>query len=93
VGIAGRRRADVDWNESISLVGPIELGRRIVLVSTVNPKRTFKLRVTEMHPSLVGRPAERGPEAGRHPITAGVITAFEAGQSKRFGPRDCGHGF
>lgn len=40
-----------DWNESIiSLVGPIELGRRILLVSTVNPKRTFKLRVTEMRP-------------------------------------------
>ena len=38
-----------DWNPSIvSLDGEITPGGKIALVSTVNPKRTFKLKVTEM---------------------------------------------
>lgn len=38
-----------DWNPTIvSLDGAIEVGQRITLVSTVNPKRAFKLRVDEM---------------------------------------------
>ena len=39
-----------EWNSTIvSLDGVIELGNRISLVSTVNPKRAFKLTVTEMN--------------------------------------------
>jgi hypothetical protein len=38
-----------EWNPSIvSLQGPITEGGTISLVSTVNPKRTFRLEVTEM---------------------------------------------
>lgn len=38
-----------DWNPSVvSLDGPITPGGTIALISTVNPKRTFKLKVTEM---------------------------------------------
>ncbi len=38
-----------DWNRSvIDLKGPIEQGNTIELVSVVNPKRTFKLKVVEM---------------------------------------------
>ena len=37
------------WNSTIvSLEGEIALGKRIKLVSTVNPKRAFKLSVTEL---------------------------------------------
>jgi hypothetical protein len=37
------------WNTTIvSIEGEIELGSRIKLVSTVNPKRAFKLNVSEM---------------------------------------------
>jgi len=37
-----------DWNPTIvSLEGRISAGETIALVSTVNPKRTFKLEVTE----------------------------------------------
>lgn len=36
------------WNPTIvSLDGTIALGEKIALVSTVNPKRSFKLKVTE----------------------------------------------
>ena len=38
-----------DWNDAvISIQGPIREGDTIKLVSTVSPKRTFKLRVTQM---------------------------------------------
>ncbi len=38
-----------DWNSTIiSLDGEIAVGNRISLVSTVNPKRAFKLTVEEM---------------------------------------------
>lgn len=38
-----------DWNDAvISVEGPIELAATIKLVSTVDPKRTFKLKVREM---------------------------------------------
>jgi hypothetical protein len=38
-----------EWNPSVvSLAGPITEGGMISLVSTVNPKRTFRLKVTEM---------------------------------------------
>ena len=38
-----------DWNSTIiSLEGDIALGEKIKLVSTVNPKRAFKLSVTEL---------------------------------------------
>ena len=38
-----------EWNSTIvSLEGRIALGNRIKLVSTVNPKRAFKLTVSEM---------------------------------------------
>ena len=38
-----------EWNSTIvSLEGQIALGNRIKLVSTVNPKRAFKLTVSEM---------------------------------------------
>lgn len=38
-----------EWNPTIvSLEGQIALGNRIKLVSTVNPKRAFKLTVSEM---------------------------------------------
>lgn len=37
------------WNQAVvSITGPIVEGNRIELVSVVNPKRTFKLRVSEM---------------------------------------------
>lgn len=40
-----------EWNSTIvSLEGDIAVGNRIKLVSTVNPKRAFKLNVTEMDP-------------------------------------------
>ncbi|MDX2343485.1 MAG: SRPBCC domain-containing protein [Acidimicrobiia bacterium] len=39
------------WNPTIvSLEGNIAVGERISLVSTVNPKRAFKLNVVEMSP-------------------------------------------
>lgn len=38
-----------DWNSTIiSMEGEIAVGNRIKLVSTVNPKRAFKLNVTEV---------------------------------------------
>ena len=38
-----------DWNEAVvSIVGPIEEGHTIKLVSVVDPKRTFSLEVEEM---------------------------------------------
>lgn len=38
-----------DWNDAvISIEGPIRQGQTIKLVSVVDPKRTFKLKVTEM---------------------------------------------
>ena len=38
-----------EWNSTIvSLEGEVALGNRIKLVSTVNPKRAFKLTVSEM---------------------------------------------
>lgn len=38
-----------DWNDAvISIEGPIRQGGTIKLVSVVDPKRTFKLKVTEM---------------------------------------------
>ena len=38
-----------DWNRAvISIDGPIAMGSTVALVSIANPKRTFKLRVTEM---------------------------------------------
>ena len=40
-----------DWNPSvISLEGRIARGETIALVSAVNPKRTFRLKVTEAEP-------------------------------------------
>ena len=40
-----------DWNDAvISIIGPIEQGGTIELVSVANPKRTFTLEVTEMLP-------------------------------------------
>jgi uncharacterized protein YndB with AHSA1/START domain len=40
-----------DWNPTIvRLDGTIDLGSRIELVSVVNPKRAFKLEVTELEP-------------------------------------------
>ncbi len=39
-----------DWNQSIvSLDGQIAQGAKIALVSTINPKRRFKLKVTELN--------------------------------------------
>lgn len=39
------------WNPTvISLDGEIDIGKKIKLVSTVNPKRAFKLKVEEMRP-------------------------------------------
>ena len=39
------------WNRAVvSIEGPIAVGRTISLVSIANPKRTFKLHVTEMTP-------------------------------------------
>ena len=39
------------WNPTvISLTGPIAAGEKVELVSTVNPKRTFKLTVSELTP-------------------------------------------
>jgi uncharacterized protein YndB with AHSA1/START domain len=39
------------WNRAVvSIEGPITKGTTISLVSIVNPKRTFKLKVTEMTP-------------------------------------------
>ncbi|MEM8708446.1 MAG: SRPBCC domain-containing protein [Actinomycetota bacterium] len=39
------------WNPAVvSLVGPIASGTTIELVSTVNPKRTFRLTVAELAP-------------------------------------------
>lgn len=38
-----------DWNDAvISIEGPIRQGQSIKLVSVVDPKRTFTLKVTEM---------------------------------------------
>jgi len=40
------------WNPAVvSLEGPIELGRKLRLVSVVNPKRTFTPKVTALEPS------------------------------------------
>ncbi len=39
-----------DWNSTIvSMKGDIKVGNKIALVSTVNPKREFKINVTEMN--------------------------------------------
>jgi hypothetical protein len=41
-----------DWNPTIvAIQGPIVLGGTVSLVSTVNPKRTFKVTVDVMEPS------------------------------------------
>jgi hypothetical protein len=41
-----------DWNPTIvSIQGPIGLNGTVSLVSTVNPKRTFKVKVDVMEPS------------------------------------------
>jgi uncharacterized protein YndB with AHSA1/START domain len=38
-----------DWNRAVvSIEGTIATGNTVSLVSTANPKRTFKLRITEM---------------------------------------------
>ncbi len=43
-----------DWNDTvISIQGPIREGDTINLVSTVSPKRTFRLRVTRMQAPLL----------------------------------------
>lgn len=40
-----------DWNPTtISLKGPITAGEKVELVTTVDPKRTFKLKVDELTP-------------------------------------------
>ena len=40
-----------DWNEAIlSIEGPIALGNKVKLVSVVNSKRTFSLKVDVMEP-------------------------------------------
>ena len=40
-----------EWNPTIiSLDGPIEVGHEVRLVSTLDPKRTFELRVDEVTP-------------------------------------------
>lgn len=40
-----------EWNDSIiSFEGPIEEGRKVKLVSVVNPKRSFSLLVSTMDP-------------------------------------------
>ena len=40
-----------DWNDSIvSFEGPIELGKKVKLVSVVNPKRAFSLLVSAFEP-------------------------------------------
>ena len=40
-----------DWNDSIvSFEGPIEQGKKVKLVSVVNPKRSFSLLVSAMEP-------------------------------------------
>ena len=40
-----------DWNKAVvSIEGPIVQGGTISLVSVANPKRTFKLHVSEMRP-------------------------------------------
>jgi uncharacterized protein YndB with AHSA1/START domain len=40
-----------DWNKAVlSIEGPIAMGGTISLVSIANPKRTFKLHVTELRP-------------------------------------------
>lgn len=68
-----------DWNPAvISIEGPIATGNTIKLVSVVNPKRTFSLKVTEMqqparradhqdHPrhDRVVQPVRRRAQAGR----------------------------
>ena len=45
-----------DWNEAIlSIEGPITLGNKVKLVSVVNPKRTFSLKVDVMEPRSAAR--------------------------------------
>lgn len=40
-----------EWNDSIiSFEGPIELGKKVQLVSVVNPKRSFSLLVSALEP-------------------------------------------
>ena len=40
-----------DWNDSIiSFEGPIEQGKKVKLVSVVNPKRSFSLLVSTLQP-------------------------------------------
>ncbi len=47
-----------DWNDAVvSIKGPIREGGTIKLVSTVSPKRCFKLRVTQMRNHLSWRGA------------------------------------
>lgn len=51
-----------DWNPSVvSIKGPIELGKTIELISTVSPKRTFKLKVIDMNPPNTMRWADGMP--------------------------------
>lgn len=41
-----------DWNPTIvSIEGPIAVGQKVKLVSTLNPKRTFNLSVTDLVPN------------------------------------------
>lgn len=40
------------WNSTVlSLEGKIELGQKIKLTSTLDPNRTFKLKIKECHPN------------------------------------------
>lgn len=44
------------WNSTIvSLEGEIEVGKKIKLVSTLDPKRTFKIKIKEMTPESAMR--------------------------------------
>ena len=59
-----------DWNDSIiSFEGPIEQGKKVKLVSVVNPKRSFSLLVSTLQPPTTmvwedGMPLGSGPLAG-----------------------------
>ena len=54
------------WNRAVvSIEGPIAKGATISLVSIVNPKRTFKLKVTEMTPPNTCNAAQPALWGGR----------------------------
>ncbi len=51
-GLLANASTYADWNPTIvSIQGPISLNGTVSLVSTVNPKRTFKVNVDVMEPS------------------------------------------